>query len=121
MITQSFVRCAGLYRIEVIIRVIANCAYARHFTTYTFTIFARNGAMYISEASGTASCSCGALISLYVDHSSSQSNSKQNSAQNSQEMCYEGLQEKSYDRENTVLSASELKRRLGNVYDRYVR
>eukprot|EP01032_Pedospumella_encystans_P010437 gene10437-12197_t len=80
----------------------------------------RNGAMYISEASGTASCSCGALISLYVDHSSIQSNSKQNSAQNSQEMCYEGLQQKTYDRENTVLSASELKRRLGNVYDRYL-
>ncbi len=75
--------------------------------------------MYISEESGTASCSCGALISLYVDHSSSQSISKHNSAQNSQEVVDEGLQDIRYDRENTVLSAAELRRRLGNVYDRY--
>ena len=76
--------------------------------------------MFISDEAGTASCPCGALINLHTEQSNT-SHSNPGSSHNSQEeFVYNGPGGGNGARRSSdVISAAELKRRLGSVYDRY--
>lgn len=90
-----------------------------HEMMFFVSLYGRTDLMFISEEAGTASCPCGAIINLSID------SSNQNSAQNSQESYDHTFTSPSsssggarFSNRNNVISAEELKRRLGSVHDR---